>query len=135
MATLQAIGFNALTGAIIGTITLTAFGSAIRWGSASVHAQLAPRVWSRPRNVLQNVLPRPYGISWIPWALKLSYQGENMNSFRREDHGETFDFSKVLSHVVLSSINNVAYIISSPSFKINLKFQSYWMVSLELGQE
>ena len=38
-----------------------------------------------------------------------------MNSFRREDHGETFDFSKVLSHVVLSSINNVAYIISSPS--------------------
>lgn len=38
---------------------------------------LAPRTSARPKEVLKNVFQRyhlPYGLSWIPWALGLSYR-------------------------------------------------------------
>jgi hypothetical protein len=52
-------------------LALLGFSLAVRYG---YNGQLAPRTWARPRKVLQNVLKhRPYGLSWIPWTLRLTY--------------------------------------------------------------
>jgi hypothetical protein len=71
MATLQAIGWNLLLGGGIAVASFVAFGAAVRFGWNDT---IAPRVWSRPKAVIKNVLPGNYWISWVPWALNLSYQ-------------------------------------------------------------
>jgi len=71
MATLQAIGWNLLLGCGIAVSSFAGFGSAVRFGWNDV---IAPRVWARPKAVIKNVLPGNYWISWIPWALNLSYR-------------------------------------------------------------
>jgi hypothetical protein len=71
MATLQAIGWNLLVGGCTAVASFAAFGAAVRleWNDT-----IAPRVWARPKAVIKNVLPGNYWISWVPWALNLSYQ-------------------------------------------------------------
>jgi hypothetical protein len=70
MATFQQIYANIFFGLVICSLSLIAFGFAIRW---EFNSQLAPRTWSRPRAVLKNVLQPGYFYSWWPWAMKLSY--------------------------------------------------------------
>ncbi len=84
MATFQAIGLNLAIGSAVFAASLVAFSTAVHW---EWNAELAPRTWARPTEVLKNVLQgqgqagspsrksgRFYGISWIPWTLGLSYQ-------------------------------------------------------------
>lgn len=68
--TFVSIGYNAALCSIIGCIALISFSCAVRLG---YHGQLAPRTWARPSQVLTNVLKKPYGLSWIPWTLSLTY--------------------------------------------------------------
>lgn len=70
-STFQALGYNAALCSIVGTLALALFSLAVRFGK---NGQLAPRTWSRPKEVLKNVLKKPYGLSWIPWTLNLTYQ-------------------------------------------------------------
>jgi hypothetical protein len=70
MATFQAIGLNIVVGSVVCGLSLVAFSAAVHCG---FNAQLAPRTGARPKNVIKNVLRRPYGLRWIPWALNLSY--------------------------------------------------------------
>lgn len=72
MSTFQALGLNVLLGSCVCLVSLGAFASAVHF---EYNALLAPRTWARPRDVIKNVLKRPYGISWISWALDLSYRG------------------------------------------------------------
>jgi hypothetical protein len=60
-----------LLGGCVGVASFAAFGAAVRFGWNDI---IAPRVWARPKAVIKNVLPGNYWISWIPWALNLSYQ-------------------------------------------------------------
>jgi hypothetical protein len=68
--TFTSLAYNAGLCTIIGSIALLGFAIAVRCG---YNGQLAPRTWSRPNQVLTNVLKRPYCLSWIPWTLSLTY--------------------------------------------------------------
>jgi hypothetical protein len=71
MSSFEAIGFNIAVGSVFGVVALFGFDTAIKF---QFNSQLAPRTYARPRNVIQNVLKsRPYGLSWIPWTLRLTY--------------------------------------------------------------
>lgn len=70
MSTLEALGFNVLIYSSVAVFSFAAFSVAVRCG---FNAQLAPRTWARPRNVVRNVIRPPYGLMWIPWALNLRY--------------------------------------------------------------
>jgi hypothetical protein len=71
MATFQAVVFNLAVGSVVCTVSLVAFSAAVHFG---FNSQLAPRTWARPKDVIKNVLPSPYGLRWVPWALSLSYK-------------------------------------------------------------
>jgi len=60
-----------MAGCITASLSLLGVSCAIGCGG---HRLLAPRTMARPDRVLKNVLKRPYGIRWIPWALGLSYK-------------------------------------------------------------
>eukprot|EP00980_Cylindrotheca_fusiformis_P009792 scaffold2156_cov115-Cylindrotheca_fusiformis.AAC.17 len=70
LKTFTSLGYNAGLCAVIGCFALICFSCAVRGGH---NGQLAPRTWSRPKEVLTNVLKKPYGLSWIPWTLSLTY--------------------------------------------------------------
>lgn len=70
-STFTALGYNIALCSIIGISAMSFFSLAVRFG---YNGQLAPRTWSRPKEVLTNVLRKPYGLSWIPWTLGLTYQ-------------------------------------------------------------
>jgi hypothetical protein len=70
MATLQQIYVNLLTGCVTGSFSLGLFGLAIRFG---FNNQVAPRSWSRPPEILKNVLTAPFAFKWISWSMKMSY--------------------------------------------------------------
>jgi hypothetical protein len=79
MSSFKAIGVNLLIGGSIASMSLVAFGIAVRCGANSF---IAPRTWARPKEVLRNALQTantswcswPYAFAWIPWALNLTYQ-------------------------------------------------------------
>lgn len=51
-------------------ICMSAFGIAVHRG---MNRLFAPRSWARPKAIIKNQIGRPYSLSWIPWALRLSY--------------------------------------------------------------
>jgi hypothetical protein len=70
MATVQQIYSSVLGGSVVTVASWAFFGLAIRFGGNS---NLTPRAWSRPKQVLKNVLSPPYAFSWITWAVRLKY--------------------------------------------------------------
>jgi hypothetical protein len=74
MSTFQALGVNLFMGSGFCALSLITFSAAVEF---SFNSQLAPRTWARPKAILKNVLKSPhlpYGLQWIPWALKLTYK-------------------------------------------------------------
>jgi len=72
MATFQAIGLNLAVGSGVLAASIVAFSVAVHW---EWNSEVAPRTWARPKRVIKNVLQAPlYGISWMPWALSLTYR-------------------------------------------------------------
>jgi len=71
MATLSQFFGTVVTGTIVTTGSFVAFGVAVKKGWNS---NLTPRAWSRPKDVIKNVLRGPYyGISWLFWAMRQHY--------------------------------------------------------------
>ena len=70
MATLQQIYANLISGCFTASFSFGLFGLAIRYG---FNNQVAPRSWSRPPEILKNVLNAPFAFNWISWSRKLSY--------------------------------------------------------------
>ena len=69
--TFSALALSLRLNSAICAASLLAFGIAVRFGA---NAELAPRTWARPKQVIKNVLKQPYFIRWISWALSLSYR-------------------------------------------------------------
>jgi hypothetical protein len=70
MATLEQIYVNLIGGVAIAILSFGLFGLAIRKGYTS---EVAPRSWSRPPEILLNVLVAPMGLSWIFWSWRQTY--------------------------------------------------------------
>lgn len=51
-------------------VCMSMFGIAVHRG---MNRLFAPRSWARPKAIIKNQIKKPYGLTWIPWALKLSY--------------------------------------------------------------
>ena len=106
--TFTALAYTSGVCGIFGITALVAFSLAVRF---EYNHLLAPRTSSRPKQVLQNVLNRssnnnnsnnkskrnnailkslPYGLSWIPWTMGLSYremlEGIPMTGTRRRGY-------------------------------------------------
>jgi len=51
-------------------VCMLVFGIAVHRG---MNRLFAPRSWARPKSIIKNQIKKPYCLSWIPWALRLSY--------------------------------------------------------------
>ena len=76
MTTLQAIGFTVAGGSVVFSLSLLAFGIAVRRQSQYI----APRCAARPRKVIYNPKPdhsvQDRGsalLGWIRWSMSLTY--------------------------------------------------------------
>ena len=70
MSTFSSISLTVSVAAVFGSVALTGFALAVQFG---FNGLLAPRTYARPKQVIRNVLKRPFCIRWISWALNLTY--------------------------------------------------------------
>jgi hypothetical protein len=70
MSTFASISVTVGVAALFCGTALAGFSMAVQ---CEANGLLAPRSYARPKQVLKNVLKRPFSIRWISWALNLSY--------------------------------------------------------------
>lgn len=70
MATLQQLYVNLGTGGVVASVSCVLFGLAVWLG---YNDKVAPRTWSRPPEILKNILRQPYAFSWIFWSFQQTY--------------------------------------------------------------
>lgn len=70
MSTFSSISLTLGVSALFCSVALAGFSLAVQFGANGL---LAPRTYARPKQVLKNILKRPFSVRWIPWALNLTY--------------------------------------------------------------
>ncbi|KAG7350665.1 protein of unknown function DUF221-domain containing protein [Nitzschia inconspicua] len=70
MSTFSSISLTVGVAALFCGTALAGFSMAVQ---CEANGLLAPRTYARPKQVLKNILKRPFSLRWISWALNLTY--------------------------------------------------------------